>query len=137
MASSIVLIDDDSDDLDLMKESLHLVNPNVHCMSFIYPEDALKLLLQQNGPVPKFIFIDYSMPKVAGAECLARFRSERKFDATTITIYSTSMPSQTAHRLIDMGANFTFQKPIRIEDYYEILSGILHNRFKSNAPIVV
>lgn len=45
MARTVILIDDDQEDLDLMKQAIHTVDSSLLCLSFIYPEEALRVLM--------------------------------------------------------------------------------------------
>ena len=41
MGKTIVLIDDDQEDLDLMKQAIEMVDSSLLCLSFLYPEEQL------------------------------------------------------------------------------------------------
>lgn len=66
MRKTIVIIDDDSDDLDTMKEALRQIDPLILCISFLYPEEALRLLSKELILLPDYIFVDINMPKISG-----------------------------------------------------------------------
>jgi CheY-like chemotaxis protein len=125
MAKTIVLIDDDSDDLDIMKEVIQQIDGNVECMSFSYPDEAIRLLTIENKILPDYIFIDINMPRLSGEECLQKLRETSRFLKTPIILYSTTMPATTSERLLTNGATFTFEKPYRLEKYRSILEQIV------------
>ena len=63
MAKTVLIIDDDQDDLDIMKQAIQSIDPDLFCLSFIYPEEALKIILGDEFVVtPDYIFIDINMP---------------------------------------------------------------------------
>jgi len=126
MSKTVIIIDDDQDDLDIMKEAIHRVDASLLCIDFIYAEEALRVLLSKQLVVrPDFIFIDINMPGMTGDKCLKILRSDIEFDDSEITLYSTSMPDTVAEALKASGANFVFEKPVRLKGYSDILQSIL------------
>jgi CheY-like chemotaxis protein len=126
MNKTVIIIDDDQDDLDIMKQAIQNVDPNIFCLSFIYPEEALKIILSSDFVVtPDHIFIDINMPGLPGDKCLKAIRASKKHDHIPITLYSTSMPDTVAEALMSTGADHVFEKPVRLKTYKEILSNIL------------
>lgn len=126
MTRTIILIDDDPDDLDIMKQALKTVDPTLFCISFIYPQEALKVLLKKEMVKrPDFIFIDINMPVISGDKCLKVLREDPDFDDISITLYSTAMPPVVSEVLKSAGATHTFQKPVKLKSYVEILEKIL------------
>ncbi len=109
-----------------MKEAISSVDPSMICLSFIYPEEAVKALLGTELLVqPDFIFIDINMPVLTGEKCLKLLRAEERFDKMVITMCSTSMPEHVAAMLKRAGANYVFEKPVRLAVYDQILRNIL------------
>jgi DNA-binding NtrC family response regulator len=125
MAKTVVLIDDDADDLDIMKEAITRIDPALLCLSFIYSQEAVRVLSQDRLFVPDYIFIDINMPKKNGIECLIDLRTIKSLKEVKIIIYSTSLPLQMAKKLEAQGATFSFQKPYSLAEYCRILSTIL------------
>lgn len=126
MAKTVVLIDDDQEDLDIMKHAIREVDVSLLCLSFLYPEEALRVLIRgQLVVLPDYIFIDINMPGISGDKCLKALRQEKEFDDIVITLYSTSMPEPVADALKTAGANFVFEKPVRLKTYVDILKSII------------
>lgn len=126
MARTIILIDDDPDDLDVIKQAIAAVDQALVCISFIYPEEALRVLLSEELVViPDAIFIDINMPGLTGDKCLKAIGNDRSFDQVFIAMYSTSMPDTVSEALRSVGANYTFEKPVRIAGYSQVISEIL------------
>lgn len=124
MAKTAVLIDDDQDDLDLLIYALRDVDPSLVCVGFVYPEEALRALLAKEV-LPDYIFIDINMPGIPGDKCLKALRSHSDFDGIKIILCSTSMPDKIAESLRHAGASHTFEKPVRLRTYSEILKEIV------------
>ncbi|MGC3945262.1 MAG: response regulator [Chryseolinea sp.] len=119
---TIVLIDDDSDDIELMQEAIAEVDPHAVCMPFTRPDEAIKALVGTRLTfVPNHIFIDHNMPEMTGLECVKVLRSMKEFDLCSITVISTSMDEMDAKLFSSAGANFTFQKPVSLKGYFNLL----------------
>lgn len=126
MPLSVAVIDDDQDDLEIMEQVIADLDHDIKCLTFMYPQEAVdKLAKAANRQLPNYIFIDINMPGLSGDKCLQIFRSDSAFDDVQIIMYSTSMPGPTAQQLRAAGADFVFEKPVRIRDYSEILSNIV------------
>lgn len=123
---SVVVIDDDQDDLEIMEQVIEGLDADIHCKLYAYPQEAVNALLTLPESLrPGYIFIDINMPGLTGDKCLQILRSQEAFAQVQIIMYSTSMPDQTAKQLRASGANFVFEKPVRIKDYSDILGTIL------------
>jgi CheY-like chemotaxis protein len=125
MKNTVVLIDDDPDDLDLMKEAIALVDSRLNCVSYVYPEEAMRVLLTKTDFLPRYIFIDINMPRMSGDKCLEALRKHPHFDPVVIALYSTSMPPAVTEALKIAGASYTFEKPVRMSTYIDILKKIV------------
>lgn len=124
MPRTVVIIDDDSDDLEIMKEALAYIDPSLLCLTFVYPDEAIHLLSGELIVLPDYVFIDINIPRISGRDCMLQIRSLPDFTDVPIIMYSTSMPETMAAALVRDGATFAFQKPFGFEDYVSILSGI-------------
>jgi len=124
MSKMIILIDDDEDDLDIMKDVVRAVDPTLVCHSYMYPDEALDKLLTMEAK-PDFVFIDMNMPLISGPACLQTLRSKPEFHNVRIIMYSTSMPGLVSSSLLENGADFVFEKPIQFERYIQVVRSIV------------
>jgi CheY-like chemotaxis protein len=122
---TVFLIDDDPEDLQFMRDALNNVDSSILCVSFVYPEEAIKLLTRELIALPDYLFIDINMPKINGEDCLRRLRTNEKFLTIPIILYSTSMPKEVSEKLLKAGANFTFAKPNTQREYRQVLESII------------
>ncbi|MGC3943537.1 MAG: response regulator [Chryseolinea sp.] len=123
---SVAVIDDDQDDLEIMEQVIIGLDHEIKCSLFMYPQEAVDKLVDASArQLPDYIFIDINMPGLSGDKCLQIFRSNSAFDDVQIIMYSTSMPGKTALQLRAAGADFVFEKPVRIKDYSDILGTIV------------
>ncbi len=126
MQKTVAIIDDDPDDLEIMEQVIHDIGLGFECRLFIDPTEGIgKLLVTSAAELPTVIFIDINMPGLRGDKCLEILRASSLFDDVTIVMYSTSMPEKFALTLKSAGADYIFEKPVRIQDYSDILTSIL------------
>ena len=119
---TIVLIDDDEDELAEMAEALSNVDGAIKCIPFIYANEAMQFLGKDTIARPDYIFINLTMPCLNGMECLMKLRACQEFHSVPIAIFSTLLPDSIAANLLLLGATYVFQKP----DDYKNLVPILH-----------
>lgn len=123
---SVAVIDDDQDDLEIMAQVISSLDSDITCSLYMYPHEAVEQLIGlSDDERPSHVFIDINMPGLSGDKCLQIFRAHRSFDDVQLIMYSTSMPEKTTQQLLAAGANFVFEKPVRIKDYLDILTSIL------------
>ncbi|MEJ1237388.1 response regulator [Chryseolinea sp. T2] len=126
-ANTIIVIDDDLDDLDIMSDVIATVDPSVNCLTFKDPVEAVNELLSISGSPPRYIFIDHNMPIMRGDEVLKKLRADDRFQESIIVLISTSMPMTTSSLLYEGGANYAVEKPNRLANYYTLLKSIFRN----------
>ena len=126
MPRTVVIIDDDADDLEIMKEALAYIDPSVLCLTFGYADEAIRILGGELIVLPDYVFIDFNIPRITGRDCMRQIRSLPDLREVPIIMYSTSMPQSMAATLVDEGATFAFQKPFGFDDYVSILKGIFY-----------
>jgi CheY-like chemotaxis protein len=128
MAKTIIIIDDDPDDIYIMEEAIQTIDPSFICKSFTRASEALAILSKNDSGMPEYIFIDMNMPLIGGEKCLKSFRENPLFDTAVITMISTSMPPNVATSLQEAGADFTVQKPSRFEALNTILKNVFQHK---------
>jgi two-component system chemotaxis response regulator CheY len=108
MTRTILLIDDDKDELDVLEEALHVVDKTAMCKQCENLDEALDYLLHE---VPDYIFIDFNMPRENGLQCLAELKKIRKLDQSRIILYSNHVSDDMNQQALAMGAYTCFKKP--------------------------
>lgn len=119
------MIDDDQDDLEILKETIAGIDPLLNCLGFIYPLQAMKALREEFVLVPDFIFTDINMPGMTGIELVQKLREQKEFNDTIITVLSTSLAPDVQATLKKIGVNHSFQKPAQVGAYHTIVTNIL------------
>src|SRR4030095_16900984 len=85
----LLIVDDDSDDIQLFCEAVAEINETFHCFSAGNGEEALQLL-KSAIVKPDFIFLDLNMPRMNGKQLLVQLKKDPKFAKIPVVIYSTS-----------------------------------------------
>lgn len=101
-----MLVDDDADDVALMLEVIHEINPTLDCDVAGDGEEALRML--ERGFIPALIFLDINMPKMDGRACLRAIRS--RFQTVPIVVVSTSISPKDQLLCLELKADF-IEKP--------------------------
>jgi CheY-like chemotaxis protein len=124
MAKAIVIIDDDPDDIDILKEAIIVVDKSAACFGYNDPEEAIGNLLNDLVVLPTHIFLDVNMPKLTGDKCLKQIKQHPAFNDAVFIILSTGMLHEDSERFKKRGADFTFTKPVSLLDYEKMLKQI-------------
>ena len=127
---TIILIDDDIDHIDLQKLAFKQIIPEAHCISFIYPDDAIKIISSIALP-PDYVFIDFNLPGKQGIECLYFLRNDSKYKETRIVICANEVQGVVQEALKEAGANFVFKKPPNLAGYRSMIRSMLSQEGES------
>jgi CheY-like chemotaxis protein len=118
----ILLADDDESDRLLFQEAfeeleikttVRTVNNGIQLMDYLSVKDAI---------LPDLIFLDLNMPRKNGLECLKEIRSNKKFKAVPIAIYSTSASEKDISETFLHGANVYIKKPSNFGSLKQVLN---------------
>jgi CheY-like chemotaxis protein len=93
MDAIILLIDDDIDDLLLLKEALLSIDNNCSVLTALDGNKALAELKEtrdNNKRLPNLIVLDISMPIMDGRQLLAILKNEEKLKDLPIVVLTTS-----------------------------------------------
>src|SRR5436305_15159844 len=100
---TLLIIDDDPDDIQFFCEAVAEINEAFHCFSAANGEEALQLL-KAAIVEPDFIFLDLNMPRMNGMQLLARLKKDHLFSKIPVTIYSTSKIKTDVEDSLRLGA---------------------------------
>ena len=121
----IIIIDDDLDDQDLLRELF--TELNLKNEVFIFPEGESALNYLSDPKVHPFIIIsDIKMPKMDGFElrkqlCTRSVHSK----ATPFLFFTTGSTAQVLNNAYTHSVQGIFQKPVRYNDWKETISNIV------------
>jgi len=127
----ILLVDDSSDDLLLMRVAFkHAGYKNVP-QSVQSGADAIAYLKGEGAfsdrtryPLPDLVMLDLKMPGTPGFEVLRWIRAEPALKRLCVVVLTASARQEDIRQAFDLGANAYFVKPGDLEDLITLLGGL-------------
>jgi len=145
MSGTILLVEDNEDDVFLMKRALKLagiVNP-VHIVED--GQEAVNYLSGQgiyadriSYPLPSVIFLDLKLPILLGLDVLSWIRDQEEFAATVVVVLTSSNEPSDLKKAYRLGANSYVVKPPTADQLLEMTKAfkwywLEFNRFHGEA----
>ena len=131
--NSIILADDDLDDIELFRDAVRQACPSV---KLIIAKDGKNLLdILQLAPVPDSIVLDLNMPRIDGKSCLKEIRKSKKFDGVVVIILSTSNNRNDIEGCMEDGADYYYVKPDNYEHLVTLVHDLCHGKIKRSMNI--
>jgi CheY-like chemotaxis protein len=90
---TVLLVDDDYDDLYLLTEVMNMVDASYSVLQANNGEEAMQMLCSMKGAnhqLPCLIVLDINMPKMDGKQTLAAIQKDPELNAIPVVIFSTS-----------------------------------------------
>lgn len=118
---SLVLGEDDQEDVRIMKRVLKSVNHHGAFTHLSIGQDVLDWTLKRNQytdaahPTPQLIILDIGLPGVSGVEVLKTLRQEEATKHIPIIMCSGSASQRDYHNCIALGCNAYIQKNTDLE----------------------
>lgn len=122
----ILAVDDDHEDRELFSEALSIIDKNIICIQLKDGVDALQYL-ESDLELPDIIFLDINMPKMDGIACLEIIRSNSKYDATRVVMFSTSRDGHDLKKVEVLGSEF-ITKPNSFTDLLKSLKNVINQQ---------
>jgi CheY-like chemotaxis protein len=128
--TSIMIVDDDTDDIEIFCDAVHEINTNIDCVAAPNGIEALKIL--KSMPVlPDFIFLDLNMPKMGGTQCLSIIKNTDHLQDIPIVIYSTSKIKDDMDETMKLGATCFLTKPSTFSALKKAIGNVLQKKWNS------
>ena len=130
----ILIVDDDTDDTELIRESISKVEPDT---VFQLAENGLIALETLNSlpenELPDLIILDHNMPKLKGSEVLLLLCNNARYKSIPKIILTTSSNASLIAECIANGATDYFVKPVLVEEYRQFAKQVI--KFSKNIHI--
>ncbi len=131
-SKKILLVEDDPNDEALILRAFGRSNfPNLSVIAHDGKE-ALDYLFctgdfSKRNPhdLPSAVLLDLSLPRVAGLEVLKKIRENNNTKYIPAIILTASKDEKNIEAAYSLGANSFIKKPVRFEDYAEIINEIV------------
>ncbi|HEY4289935.1 MAG TPA: response regulator [Puia sp.] len=123
--NTVFIIDDDDDDIRLMKDAITGIDPLIHIQPFRDGATALLFLEHcAENELPNVLIVDYQMPLMTGPQLLEQLNKVRYLSIPKF-ILSTSSTIQHKISCTQAGAWRYFTKPSTFAELNEIVRQIL------------
>ncbi len=124
----ILLVEDDPDDVDLIKRAIASNNLDIELDIVDNGEDALKYLSQQDEyakkPLPDVTLLDLNLPIINGREILRKVRSNNHLQHLVMIVLSTSSAQDDIDQCYSLNANCFVSKPLTMQGYVDVIKGV-------------
>jgi len=87
---NILLADDDPDDCSFFEKALKAIPVATHFKTVNNGEVLMDYLIENPEHLPDVLFLDLSMPRKTGFECLIEIKEDKRFKALPVVMFSTS-----------------------------------------------
>ena len=132
----VLLADDDTDDCAFFKKALEEL-PVFSRLTILHDGEQLtRYLAAPSEGLPDVIFLDLSMPRKTGFECLTEIKQNAKLKDIPVFVFSTSFTRDLTYErtLIGTLANIGAQEYLRKPGDFEQLKKVIHNALNKVTP---
>jgi CheY-like chemotaxis protein len=137
----ILLVEDNEDDVFLMKRALKLAgvaNPMVVVTDGEQAIDYLagegKYTDRQTFPMPAVVFLDLKLPLRSGHEVLAWIRGQKSLESLVVVVLTSSDEPSDLRRAYSLGANSYLVKPLTPKQLSNLADAFNWSWLKFNTP---
>jgi CheY-like chemotaxis protein len=124
---NILLADDDNDDCNFFKNATQEL-PIATALTAVYDgEQLINYLTLNSEGLPDVIFLDLSMPRKTGFECLSEIKQTEKWKDVPVFVFSTSFTRDLNYErnligtLSMIGAEEYIRKPADFEQLKQVI----------------
>jgi CheY-like chemotaxis protein len=128
---SILLIEDDPDDVELMREALKNLNIQ-YTMESISQGDRVLPYLTVCKKFPNVIVLDLNLPKLHGREVLQFIKGSDKFKNIPVAVLTTASSQKEKEYCLSAGADVFLTKPSTVEGFNKTIYSILDIASRNN-----
>lgn len=123
----ILLADDDKDDRVFFENALKEIPIATHLTSVQDGEQLMDYLTDNLKHLPDILFLDLSMPRKTGFECLTEIKEDQKLKALPVLVFTTSFvrnndfEKSLISTLTKIGAEEYIRKPADFQQLKQII----------------
>jgi CheY-like chemotaxis protein len=121
---TIMMAEDDSEDVDLFKDVLADLEFDISLTVAVNGKELMKQL-EQTEVLPEIIFLDLNMPLKNGMVCLEEIRANQRWKDIKVIILSTSSHLDQMKDAYDKGADFYMVKLSNYVDFKNAIAACL------------
>lgn len=129
----IAIVDDDPDDLELLKKAVYKVEQSTKVQCFSNGQEFLDYLRSPMAELPDIALIDINMPKLDGFKTTEEIKSDLNLASISVLMFSTSKSNYDIKRAIKVKANGYIQKPHNFKSLLQICQEILEKDWRESS----
>lgn len=125
---TILLVEDNSDDIQLTKRALKRNNITNHLVVLNDGVEALEYLLEAvnrtepgPNPLPSVVLLDLKLPRMDGLELLREIRANERLKRLPVVLLTSSREQQDVLKSYDLGVNSYIRKPVDFEQFMDAI----------------
>ncbi|HWB24750.1 MAG TPA: response regulator [Chitinophagaceae bacterium] len=127
---SILLVEDDPDDIELMQNALK--DNNIHfTLETIKQGDAVLPYLEKTPTHPDVIVLDLNLPKMHGREVLKGIKANPGTANIPVVILTTSSAKREIDYCLENGASQYLIKPVTMDGFNKTVVSIVNASVKN------
>jgi CheY-like chemotaxis protein len=125
---TILCIDDDADDLQLLKEAIETIDASFIILQAQNGEEGLAQLkkLKAQNTLPCLIILDINMPKMDGRQTFQLIRADDGLASVPVVIFSTSSSPMDKMFFTKKDVEY-FTKPISFQEFTDAAKKLLQS----------
>ena len=129
MPLRILLADDDTDDCFFFEKALKEIPIKTDLTILRDGEQLMEYLNRNSEQLPNILFLDLSMPRKTGFECLSEIKENNRLKDIPVIVFTTSFASgiEFEQTLINTLSNIGSEEYIRKPSDFEQLKKIIHD----------
>jgi CheY-like chemotaxis protein len=127
----VLLVEDSDSDALLVEDAFANLGLSARFRRVVSGNDAILYLCGNDPyrdrgrfPSPSLILLDLKLPVQNGFEVLRWIRSYASYATIPIVVLSDCFDERIVRRAYELGANSYVQKPMRLEDWRQIIQGL-------------
>jgi DNA-binding response OmpR family regulator len=129
---SLLLVEDEPDDIALFRRALRIVRPGTSLTVARDGDEALELLSKVGGksqedghPFLSHVILDLKLPRRSGLEVLEWIRRRRELREVRVVMLTSSPQSRDVERAARAGVDRYFVKPPNFTELVDVVRAIL------------
>jgi len=141
-ASAILLVEDNDDDVFLMKHALNaagVANPlfvvESGQLAIDYLSGAGAYSDRSRYPMPVVVFLDLKLPLMSGHEVLAWIRAQRQLETLVVVVLTSSNEPADVRRSYSLGANSYLMKPLTARQLLDLAKAFNWSWLEQTQPV--
>ena len=121
---SILLVEDDPDDIELMQEALK--NEKIdYSMKILGEGNTVLPYLEACKNFPNIILLELNIPKLHGREVLKLLKRSEKFKKIPVAVLTTASSPRERELCIELGADRFITKPATVDGFTQTVEAIV------------